>query len=41
VLVPHSAIPENQKGHIEGDPDAVVERLADLLPVVDAWLAAG
>ena len=41
VLVPHSAIPENQKGHIEGDPDAVVQRLADLLPVVDGWLAAG
>jgi putative hydrolase of the HAD superfamily len=39
VLVPHSAIPENQKGHIEGDPDAVVQRLSDLLPVVDAWLA--
>jgi putative hydrolase of the HAD superfamily len=41
VLVPHSAIPENQKGHTEGDPDAVVQRLADLLPVVDGWLAAG
>jgi len=39
VLVPHSAIPENQKGHIEGNPDAVVQRLADLVPVVDAWLA--
>jgi putative hydrolase of the HAD superfamily len=39
VLVPHSAIPDNQKGHVEGDPDAVVQRLSDLLPVVDAWLA--
>jgi putative hydrolase of the HAD superfamily len=39
VLVPHSAIPDNQKGRIEGDPDAVVQRLSDLLPVVDAWLA--
>jgi len=37
VLVPHSAIPDGQKGHVEGDPDAVVERLADLLGVVDAW----
>ena len=36
VLVPHSAIPDEQKGHVEGDPDAVVERLADLLAVVDA-----
>ena len=24
VLVPHSAIPDDQKGHVEGDPDAVV-----------------
>jgi putative hydrolase of the HAD superfamily len=39
VLVPHSAIPENQKGHVEGDPDAIVQRLADLLEVVDEWLA--
>ena len=37
VLVPHSAIPDSQKGHVEGDPDAVVERLADLLAVVDGW----
>ena len=39
VLVPHSAIPEAQKGHVEGDPDAVVQRLGDLLGVVDAWNA--
>ena len=39
VLVPHSAIPDNQKGHVEGDPDAVVDRLADLLAVIDAWNA--
>jgi putative hydrolase of the HAD superfamily len=38
VLVPHSDIPENQKGHVEGDPDAVVQRLAEVLAVVDAWL---
>jgi putative hydrolase of the HAD superfamily len=37
VLVPHSAIPDEQKGHVEGDPDAVVDRLADLLAVIDAW----
>lgn len=37
VLVPHSAIPDSQKGHVEGDPDAVVQRLADVLAVVDAW----
>jgi putative hydrolase of the HAD superfamily len=39
VLVPHSAIPEAQKGHVEGDPDAVVQRLAEVLDVVDAWRA--
>ena len=39
VLVPHSAIPEDQRGHTEGEPDAVVATLADLLAVVDAWLA--
>jgi putative hydrolase of the HAD superfamily len=37
VLVPHSTIPDAQKGYVEGDPDAVVERLADLLAVVDGW----
>ena len=37
VLVPHSDIPAAQRGHTEGTPDAVVERLADLLAVVDGW----
>ena len=37
VLVPHSDIPAEQKGHTEGEPDAVVQRLGDLLAVVDAW----
>jgi putative hydrolase of the HAD superfamily len=37
VLVPHSTIPENQRGSVEGDPDAVVERLADVAVVVDRW----
>ena len=39
VLVPHSAIPEAQRGHVEGDPDAVVQRLGDLLAIIDAWNA--
>ncbi len=39
VLVPHSAIPAVQKGHVEGDPDAVVQRLLDVLGVVDRWNA--
>jgi putative hydrolase of the HAD superfamily len=40
VLVPHSSIPADQHGHTLGEPDAVVQRLADLLPLVDAWAAA-
>jgi putative hydrolase of the HAD superfamily len=36
VLIPHSDIPEVQKGPVEGQADAVVQRLADVLAVVDA-----
>jgi putative hydrolase of the HAD superfamily len=39
VLVPHSDIPASQIGHTEGEPDAVIHRLADLLPIIDRWLA--
>ena len=39
VHVPHSDIPDHQLGHTQGVPDAVVQRLADLLPVIDAWRA--
>jgi putative hydrolase of the HAD superfamily len=37
VHVPHSVIPDVQRGHVDGEPHAVVERLADLLPLVDGW----
>ncbi|HEV7203390.1 MAG TPA: HAD family hydrolase [Jatrophihabitans sp.] len=37
VLIPHSDIPAEQRGPVQGDPDAVIHRLADLLAVVDAW----
>lgn len=37
VLVPHSAIPRDQDGSREGRPDAVIQRLGDLLPLVDEW----
>ncbi|MFN2518855.1 MAG: HAD family hydrolase [Jatrophihabitantaceae bacterium] len=37
ILVPHSAIPAAQHGPVAGDPDAVVQRLAEVLTVVDAW----
>src|SRR6266542_2252071 len=37
VHVTHSKIPPQQRGHTEGVPDAVVERIADLLPIIDGW----
>lgn len=37
VLLPHSEIPADRRGHTEGEPDAVVDRLADVLGVVDGW----
>jgi putative hydrolase of the HAD superfamily len=37
VLVPHSDIPTIQRGHTQGEPDAVITRLADLPPLVDSW----
>jgi putative hydrolase of the HAD superfamily len=40
VLVPHSEIPADQRGHTEGEPHAVVGSLAEVLPLVDGWRAA-
>jgi len=37
VHVPHSDIPVAQVGHTLGEPDAVVQRLADVAAVVDSW----
>ncbi|QYJ05557.1 HAD family hydrolase [Nocardioides panacisoli] len=37
VHVPHSSIPASQIGHTEGEPDAVIDRLADLHAVVRDW----
>jgi putative hydrolase of the HAD superfamily len=37
VLVPHSRIPEHERGPVEGEADAVVTRLSDLVPLIDAW----
>jgi putative hydrolase of the HAD superfamily len=37
VLVPHSDIPQSQLGPVEGEPDAVVRRLGELLDVIDSW----
>jgi putative hydrolase of the HAD superfamily len=35
--IPHSAIPANQIGHTEGTPDATIQRLAELPPLVTSW----
>lgn len=37
IHVPHSRIPVEQVGHTEGEPDAVVDRLADIAEVVRDW----
>lgn len=40
VFVPHSDIPESQRGPQNGQPDMTVQRLADLLPIIDDWLGS-
>ncbi|MFC9688801.1 HAD family hydrolase [Kribbella sp. NPDC056951] len=35
--IPHSAIPAHQIGHTEGTPDATIQRLGELLPLIDSW----
>lgn len=37
VWIPHSRIPDEQRGHTDGEPDAVIDRLSDLLVVVGDW----
>jgi putative hydrolase of the HAD superfamily len=37
ILIPHSEIPAAQHGPVTGDPDAIVQRLAEVLPIVDSW----
>ncbi len=37
IHVPHSTIPATQHGHSAGQPDAVVQRLSEVLDVVDRW----
>jgi putative hydrolase of the HAD superfamily len=41
VHVPHSDIPVEQHGHTEGEPDAVVHELGELLAIVEAWHRGG
>lgn len=40
VLVPHSDIPLSQQVPVEVHPDAVIQRLGELLPMIDAWQSA-
>ena len=35
--IPHSAIPASQIGHTEGTPDATIQTLSDLVPLVETW----
>lgn len=37
IYVPHSDIPDQQRGHTEGVPDATVQRLAEIADVLDRW----
>ena len=37
VHIPHSAVPESQFGHTDGEPDAVVQRLAEIPDVIQPW----
>jgi putative hydrolase of the HAD superfamily len=37
VLVPHSTVPDWQRGHTDGEPDAVIERLGDLKAIIEGW----
>jgi putative hydrolase of the HAD superfamily len=37
VHIPHSVIPEDQRGHTEGAPDGVASTLADVAQLVEGW----
>ena len=37
VFIPHSVIPPSQFGHSKGEPDAVVQSLAEIAEVVARW----
>jgi putative hydrolase of the HAD superfamily len=37
IHIPHSAIPPEQIGHTQGEPDAVAHRLSDIPGIVRGW----
>lgn len=38
VFLPHSRIPAHQHGHALGTPDATIQRLGELLPLLREWI---
>jgi len=40
IWVPHSDIPDDQRGHSQGEPDAVVHRLCEIPATLASWAAA-
>ncbi|MEQ6900155.1 HAD family hydrolase [Nocardioides sp. YIM 152588] len=37
IHVPHSTIPDDQRGHSEGSPDGIAHRLAEIPAIVSSW----
>jgi putative hydrolase of the HAD superfamily len=37
IWVPHSDIPDDQRGHTEGEPDATVHRLSEIPDILADW----
>jgi hypothetical protein len=37
VWIPHSTIPDWQRGPVGGEPDAIVTRLSELVGIIDSW----
>jgi putative hydrolase of the HAD superfamily len=37
VLIPHSTIPDWQRGSVDGEPDAIVTTLSELVDIIDSW----
>ena len=37
VLIPHSKIPPEQHVEVDVAPDAIIQRLTDLVPLIDSW----
>ncbi|HEY0640673.1 MAG TPA: HAD family hydrolase [Pseudonocardiaceae bacterium] len=40
ILVPHSVIPDHETVPVEATPDAVVQRIGEVVEVVDGWIGS-